>query len=131
MTAETRSSFKRFWLGALVLVFLTAGCAGLTPQKGKKPGTRRKPASTQKKTSGPSKTTTPAAKPQPAVDAQAQQLQYDLGMKHYAEENYAEAKKAWEQAVRLGPNTPLADKARENIKKTDQIINTLNELNKK
>ncbi len=129
MTIETRSSFKRFCLGAVVLVFLTGGCAGLTPQKGKKPATHRKPAAGKKQT--PSKTAAPAAQPKPAVDAQAQQRQYDLGMKHYAEENYAEAKKAWEQAVKLGPNTPLADKARENIKKTDQIINTLNELNKK
>jgi TolA-binding protein len=53
---------------------------------------------------------------------------YDLGMKHYTEEDYAEAQDAWRAAIRLGPNTALAGQARENLKKTEQILKTLQEM---
>jgi TolA-binding protein len=79
----------------------------------------------------------PAAKSGPAPivlsaeDARSQQDYYDLGIKLYAEEDYEEARSAWEQAVRLGPSTPVADKARECLKKTDLVLKTLKEMEKR
>lgn len=70
----------------------------------------------------------PQAKP---VDTAAQQRMYDKGLKHYTEENYDEAKKAWQQAVQMGQNTPLAEKARQNIRKADQALKTLTEIEKR
>jgi hypothetical protein len=54
-----------------------------------------------------------------------------MGMRYYSQEKYAEAKKAWERVIKLGKRTALADKARENIKKTDQILKTLKEMSGK
>lgn len=60
-----------------------------------------------------------------------QQQYYNIGMKHYSQENYQEAKKAWLMVIKLGKRTALANKARENIKKTDQILKTLKEISGK
>jgi len=62
------------------------------------------------------------------VDPQAQQRHYDLGLKYYADEDYEEAKKAFQQAVEYGPDTSLGIKARENLLKTEQVLKTLREL---
>lgn len=106
-------------LGAIVPL---SGCAYL--QKTLK-GSKSKPA--PKQTSKPA---APKSRAKPA-DPQAQQRAYDLGMRYYAEENYAEAKKAWQQSLQYGPNTPLAGKARDNIKKADQVLQTLKEMENK
>ncbi|OPY85298.1 MAG: hypothetical protein A4E71_02183 [Smithella sp. PtaU1.Bin162] len=62
---------------------------------------------------------------------QSQQKYYNLGMKYYSQEQYEEAKKAWQMVIKLGKKTALANKARENIKKTDQILKTLKEISGK
>jgi TolA-binding protein len=74
----------------------------------------------------------PAARPQAKpVDAKAQQHYYDLGLQYYSKENYGKAKEAFQQAVDFGPNTPLGVKAQENLKKIQQILKTLEELESK
>ena len=70
----------------------------------------------------------PAQKPPEAPAKLSQQQYYNLGMKYYSQEKYAEAKQAWQMVVKLGKRTALANKARENIKKTDQILKTLKEI---
>lgn len=81
--------------------------------------------------------TAPPPKPLPPVKKQvqpkppnpeAQQHYYNLGLKHYANENYKEAKKAFQQAVDNGADTNLGVKARENLKKIEQIMKTLKEM---
>jgi len=62
------------------------------------------------------------------VDPRAQQRYYDLGLKYYADEDYSEAKKAFQQAIEYGPDTSLGIKARENLSKTEQVLKTLREL---
>ena len=71
-----------------------------------------------------------APKKQPAIESGSinQQQYYDMGMKYYSQEKYAEAKKSWQKVIKLGKRTELADKARENIKKVDQILKTLKEM---
>jgi TolA-binding protein len=74
----------------------------------------------------------PAARPQAKpVDAKAQQHYYDLGLQQYSKENYGKAKEAFQQAVEFGPNTALGLKAQENLKKIQQILKTLEELESK
>ncbi len=74
----------------------------------------------------------PASRPQAKpVDAKAQQQYYDLGLQHYSKENYGEAKKAFKEVIELGPNTKLGLKAKENLKKIDQILKTLEEIESK
>lgn len=71
----------------------------------------------------------PSARPQSKpVDAEAQQRHYNMGLQHYSNENYGEARKAFQEVVELGPNTALGMKARENIKKIQQILKTLKEI---
>lgn len=65
------------------------------------------------------------------ADPMAQQRFYDQGMKYYSQENYAEAKRAWQQCVQAGPGAPLADKARDYLKKTEQVLKTLKEFEHK
>jgi TolA-binding protein len=71
-----------------------------------------------------------AGKPR-SVDAKAQQKQYDLGLQQYSREDYDEAKKSFEQVIELGPNTALGVKAKENLKKIDQVLKTLEEIKQK
>jgi TolA-binding protein len=88
-----------------------SGCAGL------------------RKTTPPPK---PAARQQARpADPKAQQHYYDIGLQQYSKENYGKAKEAFQQVVELGPNTALAQKAQENLKKIQQILKTLEELESK
>lgn len=65
------------------------------------------------------------------VDTKAQQQYYDLGLKYYTDENYTEAKKAFQQVIQNGPDTSLGVKARHNLDKTEQILKTLKEMEDK
>jgi TolA-binding protein len=78
----------------------------------------------------------PATRPQHSdtkqhVDPVAQQQYYDQGLQQYSKDNYGEAKAAFRQVVDLGPNTTLGLKAKENLKKIDQILKTLEEIEAK
>lgn len=74
----------------------------------------------------------PAARPQmKPVDGKAQQRYYDLGLQYYSKENYGDAKKAFQQVIENGPKTALGLKAQENLKKIQQILKTLEELESK
>ncbi len=74
----------------------------------------------------------PAVASQPkAVDPKTQQHYYDLGLKHYSDENYGEAKKAFRRVLEYGPKTALGLKAQENIKKIERILKTLAEIEAK
>jgi len=64
-------------------------------------------------------------------DPKAQQQHYDEGLQQYSKDNYGEAKEAFQQVVDLGPNTELGLKAKENLKKIDQILKTLDEIESK
>jgi TolA-binding protein len=108
----TTESLVRKLLVIAVLLLVTTGC--VTPKK-----VRHTPRS-------------PSARPQPKpVDAKAQQYYYDRGLQQYSKENYDEAEEAFEQAVENGPNTPLGQKAKENLKKVQQILKTLEEIESK
>ena len=65
------------------------------------------------------------------TDARAQQLYYDRGLQQYSKDNYGEAKASFQQVVDLGPNTTLGLKAKDNLKKIDQILKTLEEIENK
>jgi outer membrane protein assembly factor BamD (BamD/ComL family) len=64
-------------------------------------------------------------------DARAQQQYYDQGLQQYSKDNYGEAKASFQQVVDLGPNTTLGLKAKENLKKIDQILKTVEEIESK
>lgn len=65
------------------------------------------------------------------VDARAQQRSYDIGLQHYSKEEYTAAREAFVRVIDLGPSTPLAGKAQENIRKIDRILKTLEEIESK
>ncbi len=73
----------------------------------------------------------PAKKTPEESGASLQQKYYNAGMKYYSQEKYEEAKKAWQKVIKVNKRSALADKARENIKKTEQILKTLKELSGK
>lgn len=73
----------------------------------------------------------PVQKTPEAPGESQQQKYYNMGMRYYSQEKYAEAKKAWQRVIKLGKRTALANKARENIKKIDQILKTLREISGK
>jgi len=60
-----------------------------------------------------------------------QQQYYDKGLQHYSRENYGDARKAFQHAVDLGPNTALGQKAQENLRKIQQIMKTVEEIESK
>jgi len=93
-----------------MMLLALSGCAALRKAPPPKPATR------------------PQTKP---VDAKAQQHYYDLGLQQYSKENYGKAKEAFQQVVEFGPNTALGLKAQENLKKIQQILKTLEELESK
>lgn len=93
--------------------------------------TKKRQKTDQKTTQKTQSKTVPKSAVSKPVDTQAQQRYYDLGLKYYSEENYAEAKKAWQHVLQLGTHTPLSDKAREYLKKTEQVLKTLHEMEKK
>ena len=108
-----------FRISLFFFMLFNSGCAYLKPKKTDKKAPSHKSAQ-------------PTTKPQhKSVDIQAQQKYYDLGLKHYTEENYVEARKAWQQVLQLGPSTSLSEKARDYLKKTEQVLKTLKEFEKK
>lgn len=113
MTIKSTTMFQ-WMLTYGIAILLATGCAS-TP----KPAPPAPPA--------------PHPKPiaRPAVDVKAQQLFYDKGLQLYSQENYNEAKNAFQQVVELGANTALGLKAEENIRKIDQILKTLKEIESK
>lgn len=68
---------------------------------------------------------------QPHLDPKAQQYYYDKGVQHYAKENFGEAKAAFRRAIDAGPNTALGLKAQENLKKIQQILKTVEDIESK
>jgi TolA-binding protein len=68
---------------------------------------------------------------QKPVDVKAQQQYYDLGLQQYSKENYGEAKKAFQAVVELGPKSALGTRAQENLRKIQQILKTLEEIESK
>ena len=92
----------------LASLALTSGCASWQTQK--PVHHRQRPA------------------PPPPADPEAQKKAYDQGEAYFGEEKYLEARKAWQEAVRLGPATLLAKKAQENLQKVDSILKSLKEL---
>lgn len=68
---------------------------------------------------------------QKPVDVKAQQQYYDLGLQQYSKENYGEARKAFQMVVELGPKSALGTRAQENLRKIQQILKTLEEMESK
>ena len=83
------------------------------------------------KAAPPATTHPPKPVARPAVDTKAQQQFYDKGLQLYSQENYDEARNAFQKVVELGANTALGLKAEENIRKIDQILKTLKEIESK
>lgn len=101
-------------LGAALVLVGAAGCPQLkrAGAKGAKPGPKE-------------------AAPRPAprtADPEAQKRAYARAMNLFTEESYTEAKKAFTEVVRLGPDTELGQKARGNLKKVEQMLQSLREI---
>lgn len=60
----------------------------------------------------------------------AQQRAYERGVAQFGEEKYEAARQSWLEAVRLGPKTAVAAKARTNLTKVEAILQTLREIDK-
>ena len=108
----------RFFIGAaapLTALLLLSGCASL------RQGTNKQPAAK------PAKTSTKAS-PAQASSPAAQKEAYDRGLKLYTQEKYKEARKAWQEAVKLGPGTPLGKKSQEYLQNVEKTIQTLEGL---
>jgi outer membrane protein assembly factor BamD (BamD/ComL family) len=65
------------------------------------------------------------------VDAKVQQRYYNRGLKQYSNEKYGKAKETFQRVTEYGPNTVLGIKARENLKKIERILKTLEEIESK
>lgn len=126
-----KKTAAELFLIALGLIFLFS-CASVDQQTQKEvqESPRKAPVKSGDTQPPPKPTTKQPVMKTPAIPGEttSQQKHYDMGMRYYSQEKYAEAKKAWERVIKLGRRTPLADKARENIKKTDQILKTLKEM---
>ncbi len=86
---------------------------------------------TANKTRQPGRGSTASRPPAKPVDVRAQQDHYDQGLKYYSREKYDEARKAFQRVVDLGPNTSLGQKAQENLRKIQQIMKTVEEIESK
>jgi TolA-binding protein len=73
----------------------------------------------------------PEKQPEVIIDMAAIQDAYNQGLQFYADEQYVEAKKSWQRVIQMGPNTQLAARARAYIKKVNQMLKTLKEIEKK
>jgi TolA-binding protein len=76
----------------------------------------------------------PAARPQSKpseAKMKTQRQQYDRGLQAYSQENYEEARAAFQRVIELGPDTALGLKAQENIRKIQKILKTLEEIESK
>ena len=76
----------------------------------------------------PRRPATPPPPPPAIVDEAAQKSAYEAGLRSFAREQYVEARTAWREAVRLGPRAPLGRKAQEHLRKLDQMLLTLQEI---
>lgn len=77
---------------------------------------------------GPKKPAKSAASAKPAFSAAAQQKAYDRGVAAYSEERYEDARKAWQEAVRMSSATAAGKKAQENLVKVETILRNLRAL---
>ena len=100
------------------MTLLLTGAAGC-------PQIRRAGASKESKAD--LKDAVPKAAPRP-VDLEAQKRAYSRAMKLFTEESYTEAKKAFTEVVRMGSDTEFGQKARANLKKVDQMLQSLREI---
>jgi outer membrane protein assembly factor BamD (BamD/ComL family) len=75
----------------------------------------------------------PAVRPkhQQTVDVKAQKVYYDQGLKHYSREEYRASQEDFQKVVDNGPNTDLGLKAKENLKKLQQILKTIEHIQSK
>ena len=71
------------------------------------------------------------AEPQSRVDVKAQEIYYDQGLKHYSREEYRAAQEDFQKVVENGPTTTLGLKAQENLKKLQQILKTIENIQSK
>jgi outer membrane protein assembly factor BamD (BamD/ComL family) len=69
--------------------------------------------------------------PEPVVDMAVVQNYYNQGLQFYADEKYHEAKHAWQQVIKMAPNTQLAGKSRLYVKKVNRMLQTLQDIEKK
>ena len=115
------------FLQIALAVLLLSGCAQFRKWKPKWMPGKKSPSPASERQKQSQQRASFQARP---VDPAAQQRHYDMGLKYYADEKYAEAKKAWQAVLQNGPNTPLAAKAREYLKKTEQVLKTLQEMEK-
>lgn len=99
---------------SFIMLLVVAGCVTTPPAH----PSHRKPAK-------------PAVRQSRPVDAKAQQRYYDRGLQYYSKENYDEAEEAFQQVIEFGPNTELGLKAKENLKKIEQIQKTIKEIESK
>ncbi len=98
--------------------FAAAGCAAHP---------RRRTAAVPKPPAQQAAPPIPAPPVKPA-DLAAQKALYEEGLKFYSEEKYLEAKKSWEQALEISTTSELSGHILENLKKTDQVLKTLQEI---
>jgi len=70
------------------------------------------------------------SKPKPA-DTEAAKQYYDQGLQEYSRENYQKAMALFQRVIDLEPYAELKSKAEENLKKTQQILKTLNSIETK
>jgi outer membrane protein assembly factor BamD (BamD/ComL family) len=82
----------------------------------------------QKAPPAPSKPTT---RTHSRADAIAAQKYYDQGLQEYSRENYLEARTLFQRVIDLDTNEELKTKALENLKKTLQILKTLDRIKAK
>jgi hypothetical protein len=64
----------------------------------------------------------------PVFSAAAQQRAYDRGVAAFSEERYEDARRSWQEAVRMSPGTTTGRKAQENLSKVDTILRNLKAL---
>lgn len=107
------------WITLLSGTVLVSGCAA--PRRTKGSGAPRSAVVTP----------APAAQPPKPADLAAQKTLYEEGLKFYSEEKYLEAKKSWEQALEINAASELTQNIIENLKKTDQVLKTLQEIQTK
>ena len=102
----------------IALLLMIAGCVCLTPEqpRSRSGGDSRSP----QRQSGKS-----------GAEVRDQQYYYDIGLQHYSKERYTRARKAFQRVIDMGPSTTLGQKARENLKKIQQIEKTLQEIESK
>lgn len=115
-----RSNSVLFVSFLVCCISLFSGCAQTSNFLSKFKKKDAKAASTK-----PSKT---RKKPRSKFDPKAQQQAYDRGLKLFSRENYQAAQKAWKQAVRMNPKSAVGKKSSQNLRKVEQILQSLREI---